>query len=153
MTEHRVTASKLINSSPERVYSLLADYHDGHQHILPNPPFVSFDVEEGGIGAGTVVRFKLRLLGRTQSFRAHVSEPEPGRRLVETNDDASVTTFTVESQDQGRRSLVAITTETRVRAGILGVIEGWLTTRLLLPVYRRELDQLEALAKERTANI
>ncbi len=149
MAQHRVSVSKLVEAPAERIYALIADYHDGHRRILPKPPFVSLLVEQGGVGEGTVVTFQMRLMGRTQTYRATITEPDPGRVLVETNDSGAVTTFTVEPQDDGRCAHVTITTDTDVRDGILGRIEGWLTARLLRPVYEKELEILDAVARER----
>ena len=54
-------------------------------------------MEQGGYGAGTVIRCSIRVMGRTQTFRASITEPEPGRVLVETDlTMPSVTTFTVD---------------------------------------------------------
>jgi hypothetical protein len=97
--KHLITASAVIPARRERVYALIANYHDGHPRIVPKQ-FSSLVVEQGGIGAGTVIRFSMSVFGRKLTFRAAVSEPEPGRVLVETDLDANgaVTTFTV---DQG----------------------------------------------------
>src|SRR6476659_6721192 len=78
---HTVSASAVIPARRERIYSLISNYKDGHQRILPKQ-FTSLQVEEGGVGAGTVIRFQMSLLGRKQTFRAAVTEPEPGRVLV-----------------------------------------------------------------------
>ena len=64
-----------------------------------------------GVGAGTVIRVDMRVLGRPQTFRAVVTEPEPGRVLVETNDNGYVTTFTVEPRAEGQHAYVTIATE------------------------------------------
>lgn len=144
--QHIVAATAHISAPAQRVYAIIADYHEGHPHILPKPPFVAMAVEQGGVGAGTIVSFQMRLLGRLQSYRAHISEPEPGRVLVEANESGEVTTFIVEPQDDGQTALVTIITTTTVRGGLLGAIEGWLITRLLYPVYVKELAQLAAFA-------
>lgn len=145
MATNRVSASAVIPAPAEKVYGIIANYRNGHPHILPKPYFVSLEVVEGGMGAGTVIDFSMKLLGRTQDFRATVSEPEPGRVLVETNDTGSVTSFTVDPQP-GATCRVTIVTETTVRDGIGGKIEGWLTNRLLQPIYEKELAQLAAFA-------
>lgn len=145
MAINRVSASAVIPAPAEKVYGIIADYHNGHPHILPKPYFLSLEVVKGGVGAGTVVAFSMRLMGRTQHFRATVSEPEPGRVLVETNDTGSVTTFTVEPQPGGQ-CRVTIATDTTVRDGIGGKLEGWLINRLLRPIYEKELAQLAAFA-------
>src|SRR5215475_11215426 len=84
MPQHRVTVSKVIKAPPQRLYELLADYHHGHPSILPRPEFRSLTVVQGGHGQGTVFDMQMRMLGRTRSLRGVVSEPEPGRRLVES---------------------------------------------------------------------
>ena len=43
-------------------------------------------MEEGGYGAGTRIRVGVHLAGRKSSFRADVSEPEPGRVLARDRD-------------------------------------------------------------------
>jgi len=96
MPTHRVSETAIIDAPAEHVYAIIADYRDGHPRILPRPPFHDYEVEEGGQGAGTIVRFKMTAMGRTQAFRAAITEPEPGRVLVETYfDSQTVTTFTV----------------------------------------------------------
>lgn len=150
MTQHTISASALIPAPPDQVYTIIADYRDGHPHILPKPHFVGLAVEQGGIGTGTVIRFQMRLLGRIQTFRATITEPEPGRVLVETDlQTGATTTFTVDARDGAQQSAVTITTTMTVREGLLGRLEAWLSTRLLRPIYVRELAQLAAVAAQR----
>ena len=151
MATHRFSASALIHAPAQDLYAIIADYHHGHPQILPKPPFVSLAVEEGGIGAGTVIRVHMRVLGRLQMFRSVITEPEPGRVLVETNDNGYVTTFTVEPRADGQHAYVTIATEIPGRAGVLGALERWFVTRLLRPVYVKELAQLAAVAATRAA--
>lgn len=148
MAHHLISAAALIPAPATRVYALIADYHDGHQRILPKPPFVSLDVEHGGTGAGTRIFVTMRVLGQRQTFHGVVTEPEPGHVLMETNDNNTVTTFTVEPRDQGQQAYVTIATKMTTRDGMLGVIEGWFTTRLLQPTYKQELAQLAAVAAQ-----
>jgi hypothetical protein len=149
MPFHRIAASAFIAAPAATVYALLADYTDGHPRILPRPPFVSLTVEQGGIGAGTVVSFQMRVMGQLRSYHSTITEPEPGRVLVEADAQAgTVTTFTVDPREDGQAAFVTIATETPVRAGLTGRIEGWLAGRLLKPVYEQELKLLEAAARE-----
>ena len=104
MSSNKFSVSAKINSSPKIVYGIIADYRDAHPKILPKPPFVSLIVEQGGIGAGTIVRVQMKVMGKLQTFRTVVTEPEPGRVLVETNDTGYITTFTVEPIDDGKNS-------------------------------------------------
>lgn len=146
MARHRVTASKSIPAPAQEVYALIADYQNGHARMLPKPYFVSLTVEQSGIGAGTVINFQMRLMGQLQTFRSAITEPEPGRVLAETVlATGAVTTFTVEPQENGQSSQVTIATETTVRDGLLGKLEGFFTTQLLQPIYVKELAQLAAI--------
>jgi hypothetical protein len=148
MTKHSLSASKLISSPAHTVYDLIADYRSGHPRILPKPYFVSLEVEQGGYGAGTMINFQMKLMGRIQSFHSTITEPEPGRILVETDmHTGAVTTFTVDPRVNGQETFVTITTTTDIPNGIIGKMQGWLTTQLLRPIYLKELDQLAAVAQ------
>lgn len=83
-------------------------------------------VEEGGIGEGTRIRFQVRVLGTTTKFRAVVTEPEPGRVLVERNIEGSdsVTTFIVEPGAAPGESNVTIETVMSTKPGLAGKIES-----------------------------
>ena len=138
-----ITASATIPARRERVYSLIANYKDGHPRILPRQ-FSGLQVEQGGVGAGTVVRFQMTLLGRKQTYRAAVTEPDPGRVLVETDLDTNgaVTTFIVGPGSAPADSHVTISTALPVKAGFLGWIEGTIASWLLRPIYVKELENL-----------
>ncbi len=144
---HIISASAIIPARRGRVYSLLANYQDGHPRILPKQ-FNNLIVEQGGIGAGTVIRFQMTILGRKQTFRAAITEPEPGRVLVETDLDTNgaVTTFTVDPGTAPADSHVTIRTELPVRNGFLGQIEGAFAGLLLRPIYAKELQNLARVA-------
>jgi hypothetical protein len=142
-----ISASALIPARRERVYSLIANYRDGHARILPRQ-FSDLVVEQGGIGAGTLIRFQMSVLGKKETFRASVTEPEPGRVLVETylDSNGAVTTFTVDPGTAPADSRVTISTELRVRSGVLGWIERKFSTLMLRPIYRKELENLARVA-------
>lgn len=145
--KHFITASAVIPARRERVYSIIANYKDGHPRILPRQ-FKELIVEQGGIGAGTVIRFQMSLLGKKQTFRAAITEPEPGRVLVETNLDSNgaVTTFIVDPGTAPADSRVTISTELDVRTGIPGFLEKQFSTMLLRPIYVQELANLARVA-------
>ena len=133
------------------VYGVIADYHKGHPAILPKPPFIDLVVEQGGTGAGTVIRMRMKMLGKESVLRAAVNEPEPGRVLLEKALDQDLQTrFIVEpvvvqgSGDERSRT----TFHTIINApGIAGLIQKWIVPRLLLPAYHQELANLEAHAQ------
>ena len=144
---HVISAWAIIPARRERVYSLIANYHDGHPRIVPKQ-ISGMVVEQGGVGAGTVIRFQMRVFVRKQTFRAAVTEPEPGRVLAETYLDANgtVTTFTVDPGTAPADSRVTISTVLPVRAGVLGFIDKTVSSFLLRPMYVRELENLARVA-------
>lgn len=145
--KHIVSASAVIPARRERVYSLISNYNDGHPRILPKQ-FSGLVVEQGGVGAGTIIRFQMSVFGKKQTFRAAITEPDPGRVLVETDLDSNgaVTTFTVNPGAAPADSNVTISTEMPVRTGFLGKIERAMTTMLLRPLYVKELQNLARVA-------
>src|SRR3954464_10167672 len=105
----RVSASAEIRAAAVNVYRMIADYRDGHQRIIPPQYFRNLEVDAGGYGAGTQIRYDLRAFGTTYHARARITEPEPGRVLVETDlAKGAVTTFTVDSLGGGRPSPVVL---------------------------------------------
>lgn len=148
MAEYRIEESAEIAAAPARVYGIVADYHAGHPRILPRA-FHGLVVERGGVGDGTVIRFQMTVLGRTATLRGVVTEPEPGRVLVESYpENGNVTTFTVDPIDAGRATRMTISTVMQGRGGLPGAIERWLITRTLRPIYREELRLLAKVAAE-----
>ena len=146
-----VKASARVAAPAEVVYGIIADYRKGHPQILPKQYFEWLEVEQGGRGEGTVIRFQMRVLGQTRVLRAVVTEPEPGRVLVETDTGGvgPVTTFTVEPEGSG--SEVSISTVLTSAGGLTGVLERFVLRRLLRRIYARELEQLGRVAVERTS--
>ncbi|HMP02511.1 MAG TPA: SRPBCC family protein [Gemmatales bacterium] len=147
----RFTASTTIPAPPARAYGIIADYHQGHPRIVPPKYFTGLIVEEGGIGAGTVIRVQMRVLGIRQEFRARITEPEPGRLLVETSDDGQITTsFLVEPHANGTACEVTLTTEMPRRRGLAGFLQrqflGWLLRRM----FAEELRLLAEVCREPT---
>jgi hypothetical protein len=147
MAHYNVSASALIPARPETIYALIADYKNGHPRIIPKPYFLSLNVEQGGYGEGTLIDFQMKIMGRIQSFHSVITEPAPGRILVETDQNTGAATkFSVEPGTDGKQSFVTITTALPVANGIAGKIQGWFFARLLHPIYVKELEQLTAVA-------
>ncbi|MDQ6660364.1 MAG: SRPBCC family protein [Chloroflexota bacterium] len=145
-------ATDILNAGPEDVYATIADYHEGHPSILPQKNLYDLRVEQGGQGAGTIIRFKARLLGVEQSFHQCVSEPEPGRVLVEQDIDTAqkvTTTFIVTSLEEGKKSQVEIHTTMNPSPGLQGLVERLVIPMANPPIYRKELKLLEAAARQR----
>jgi uncharacterized protein YndB with AHSA1/START domain len=143
MNRYRVQSSRAIAAPPGRVYAVLADYRHHHQQILPPEYFRKLEVIAGGTGAGTRTRVEMRILGTKRVFEHVITEPEPGRVLVESDPDGSnATTFTVDPADNGASTHLTISTELVARPGLYGVLERKLSGLMLRRVYRKEMDRL-----------
>ena len=144
-----VAAEGTVEASADTVYGYLADMREHHPHFLP-PAFSDFQVEEGGVGAGTVTRFTVTAGGRSRQYRMRVSEPEPGRVLTESDQNSSlVTKFTV--TPEGDRSRVRIASSWDGAGGIGGIFERLFAPRVLRTLYADELKRLDDYARERAA--
>lgn len=132
-----LSISKHIKAPIKELYKIVADYNHGHQLILPKPPFTSLKVLKGGIGQGTEIQCDIKLLGKTQTFIATVSEVEPGKVLRETIDDGTITTYFFEPHTNGG-TVVTIKTE-----GKQNFLMAKVMKKLLAPAYELELTNLE----------
>lgn len=139
MSQIHAEVSRVIEAPPEAVYAVIADYKGCHPAILPKHVFSDLVVEQGGIGAGTVVRVTMAAPGSKQELHVTVSEPEPGRVLVESGSGLT-TTFTVDPADAGRSSHVTIAADATPSPGLKGWIE-----RIVTPALLR--DELHLLAE------
>ncbi len=150
MKTQLAAASRIIHAPADEIYKVIADYRNGHPHILPRKYFLSLDVEEGGFGEGTIVRFQMHLLGRTRSFRSLITEPQPGQILVETDlTSGTATRFRVSPVDSQDTTEVTISTELKG----LSLVEGFVAKAMLQKVYRQELELLARLVEApRTAS-
>ena len=152
MRQITVKATAIIEAPPADVYATIADYRQGHPNIIPKENLYDLEVEQGGYGAGTIIRVIARVLGVEQPYYQLVSEPEPGRVLVEQDIDStqnSATTFTVLPIEQGQKSQVEISTTMNSSPGLKGLFERILVPMVLPPIYRKELKLLEAVAQKR----
>jgi uncharacterized protein YndB with AHSA1/START domain len=140
-----VAAERTIDAPADIVYGCLADMRQ-HPQFLP-PAFSEFEVETGGVGAGTVTRFRITTGGRSRRYRMQVAEPEPGRVLTESDMDSSlVSTFTVEPRGDG--SLVKICTGWQGAGGVGGFFERLFAPRVLRRVYADELERLSEYVRQ-----
>ena len=143
MAKVEASAERTIDAPADQVYGYLADMHQ-HPQFLP-PAFSDFRVEEGGVGTGSVTRFAVTAGGRTRNYRMRVTEPDPGRTLVESDANSSlVTTFHVEPQ--GGKSLVRISTSWDGASGIGGFFERTFAPRALHRMFLDELERLNTYA-------
>jgi uncharacterized protein YndB with AHSA1/START domain len=144
-TSKSVAAERTIDAPAPLVYRLISDFNLHHANILPSA-FRDLRVESGsGVGAGTVITFQTTNGGRVRRFRSEVSEPEPGRVLVEEDrSQGARTTFTV--TPDGDRSVVRIENTFVLSPGITGLFERLLAPGLLRRLLVEELARLDAYA-------
>ncbi|HEY7966425.1 MAG TPA: SRPBCC family protein [Solirubrobacteraceae bacterium] len=143
-------AEQVVDAPAETVYDCIADMRNHHPNFLP-PAFSDFEVESGGIGAGTVTTFKFTAGGRTRAYRMAVAEPEPGRILTESDTNSSlVTSFTV-TPGGADRCTVRIDTQWEGAGGVGGFFERVFAPKALKRLYRDELDRLGEYAKQQAA--
>src|SRR5207248_7510757 len=153
MGQIKAKAAAVLDARPEDVYATIADYRHGHPNILPKENLYDLQVEQGGYGAGTMIRFKMKVLGVEQSFYQRVSEPEPGRVLVEQDIDSVqnvMTTFTVTPVEHEQKSHVEISTMMNTSPGFKGFMERIIVPIINPQLYRKELRLLEAVAQKRS---
>ncbi|HWG12039.1 MAG TPA: SRPBCC family protein [Streptosporangiaceae bacterium] len=142
----QVTAGRTVNAPAETVYGYIRDMH-AHPRFLP-PAFSDFHIEEGGVGAGSVTRFKVTAGGRTREYHMTVDEPEPGRVLRESDSNSSlITKFTV-TPASGAASQVEISTTWQGAGGIGGFFERTFAPRAMRALYEDELRRLDTYVQE-----
>ena len=147
MGVNTASAQGPVAAPPDVVYRYLSDMQNHHPHFLP-PAFSDFHVVAGGIGEGTVVTFQFAAGGRRRDFRQTLTEPEPGRRMVETDaNSSSVTTFLVDSVDAGKSSKVTISTQWNGARGIGGFFERIFAPRVMRGIYIDQIRRLDEYAR------
>lgn len=148
MIRTQISAERLIDAPADVVYHCISDYQAHHRPggFLP-PAFSDFQIERGGVGAGTIMSFTVTLGGRTRRMTHQVCEPEPGRVLVEGS-SRERTIFTVEPDgDQCRVRIETVI----VAGGLDGLLTRLLGRRLMLPLFADELERLERHAQAHVA--
>lgn len=149
MGQYQLSETAVIEAPAEVVYNIVADYNDGHQAILPRKYFTDMVVKEGGVGAGTVIELTVNILGNESQSIMVVSEPEPGRVLVETDEASGVVTKFIVEPLADSRSQITFETTGPTASGVRGWIEGMVVPRLLRTIYREEQELLTQVAQER----
>ena len=149
MAEIHVSEERSISAPAATVYGLIADYRRHHPKFLP-ANFSKYEVQEGGVGAGTVVQFRLKAGGRDRMYRVQITEPEPGRVLQEADTlSTAVTTFTVIPEDGTSR--VRIDTTWQGAGGVGGFFERTFAPRVLRSLYADELERLDTYARSQSS--
>ena len=146
--EIHAESSQVFEARPACVYAILVDYHVHHPAILPKPYFAELTLEQGGRGAGTIIRVRMKVFGVEQVYRMTVTEPEPGRVLREEDSESGVTTtFTVEGLDDGEKARLTIATTARASRGIRGFFERRLNPPIMRRIFKKQLSKIAAYAR------
>ncbi len=153
MTSVTVSVTDIIPANHEQVYSVIADYHKGHQAILPRPAFQEMKVLEGGYGAGTRIYIHTKMWGISNYYDQIVEEPEPGRVLIERDvNTEQYTTFTFEplSDTQTR---VTIASVMPLSKGIRGAFERVTLSPVARKLFKTELQNLADYVRQPDYNL
>ena len=144
MVRFSVEDDCVVNASAKDVYAVLADYENGHPHIMPPKFFDGMRVLKGtGTGEGTRIEACFNVYGQKETLVMDISEPEPGRVLQEIDTKAkNITQFIVEPIDDGRCK-VTIRTKVMKSEGIMSFFDTMLTTFVLKRIFDEELKMLD----------
>lgn len=133
-----------VGAPSDLTYRLIAD-DSHHVKFLPDA-ITDFVVVEGGVGAGTLHRFKVNAGNRVREYLMRVDEPQPGKVLTETDQNSSlVTTFTV--TPTGNTCSVRIQTQWNGASGIGGFFERTFAPKVMRKIYADELARLDTYAR------
>jgi hypothetical protein len=136
-------ASHIIDARPEQVYAVIRDYEVGHPAILPKY-FTSLRVVKGGQGEGTELHIDLNVYGQKFHYHQVVTEPEPGRTLVETDvETGQFSRFTFEPLNGGKQTKVTIFSEFPASGGFKGMMEKLLQPSFVGRMFKEELHILD----------
>lgn len=148
MTELHVQVSAVVEAAPETVYGIVRDYRNHHPQILPKAYFTSLEVEQGGVGEGTIFVVKMEVYGQKVTYRMGVTEPEPFTLIEADLHGSTRTTFRVERGAHAQQSVVTIATTWQSKSGIAGWIERLTTPSIMRKIYREELAILNRYAQQ-----
>jgi hypothetical protein len=139
----RAGAGRVIAAPPAQVRDLLLDYREGRPRILTGN-YQEYAVEEGGRGAGTLVRYRFKAGPRERWYRMRV-ETAGDDSITERDLESSLTTvWTLRPAAGGGSTDVRIETSWQGAGGVGGFFERTFAPRALSGVYREMLDRLEA---------
>lgn len=151
MSKVQVQASLVINAPAQTLYNIMADYRVGHAAVLP-PVFKELTVEKGGVGAGTVIRVRTEMMGQSFNYHMVVTEPQPGRLLVETDINTGLSSsFRFEPLNGGAQTRMTIASEFVPSPGLKGVLERLMTPVMMRRIFTQEMHNVAAYVRQQPA--
>ena len=143
MAHIHVQAEQVVNAQLVEVYAFLKDYTKRPQILTEN--YLNYKVEEGGIGAGTVVTYRLHAARRERGYRIQVSDPGTGKTLQESDTSSSlVTIWTMTPEADGQKTRVQLTSDWEGGKGVGGFFEKTFAPLGLKRIYTEILGKLAA---------
>ncbi|HEY7350799.1 MAG TPA: SRPBCC family protein [Ktedonobacterales bacterium] len=142
MSHIHVEVERVVDAPPAEVYQFLADYREKRPIIL-TPNFLGYAVEQGGVGTGTVMHYRLHAGGRERPYQMEIDEPEKGRALRERDANSSlVTVWTVNQGANPEQSKVVVTSDWEGGSGMGGFFERTFAPMGLRGIYTEMLNRL-----------
>ncbi|GCE05868.1 SRPBCC family protein [Dictyobacter aurantiacus] len=137
-----VEKERVINASPEKIFSVLSNYKEQRPRML-TPNFIDYKVEKGGKGSGTVISYLLRAANRERAYRMSVDEAVKGRVLTERDNNSSlVTTWALSPVSGGDKTRVSVASEWEGGKGVGGFFERTFAPLGLRRIYGSMLTSL-----------
>ncbi|CAJ1494960.1 SRPBCC family protein [[Mycobacterium] burgundiense] len=121
MGQVSATSTVLVNATPDEVLAAVADYNEVRPKILSSQ-YSDYQVLQGGVGAGTVVKWKLQATkSRVREVQANVDIA--GKTVIEKDANSTmVTNWTVAPAGPG--ASVTVKTSWTGAGGVKGIFEG-----------------------------
>lgn len=142
MSHISVQSEYIIPAPPEKVYESLIDFQNARPSILTSN-FVDYNVEQGGVGEGTIIRYDLKAGGRKRPYRMHIIETLKGGILTERDSNSSlVTMWTLTPVNYGQLTQVRLVSEWEGAGGIGGFFERTFAPSGLRGIYNEMLSRL-----------
>ncbi|HEY4389330.1 MAG TPA: SRPBCC family protein, partial [Ktedonobacteraceae bacterium] len=151
MAHIQVKSERLVNASPENIYTFLTDYVNKRPQIL-TPNFMDYSVEKGGQGKGTIVRYRLHAANRERDYHLRIDEPVKGKIITEQDTKSTlVNTWTLSAANGGTRTRVSVITEWEGGHGVKGFFERTFAPMGVKSIYGKVLDALDHLVSNASA--
>ena len=143
MGEIAVVVEQTYDAEPKTVFAALADYA-GVRPTMLAPEFTDFEVLDGGVGAGTRIGYNLHATKkRVRAVEAAVTEPTPGRQLLETDSKSSLLVLWDVVPADGGGSRLKVRVNWQGAGGIGGFFERRFAPAGIRRIYTTELGRLE----------
>ena len=140
-------AEGTVAAPPAQVHAFLLDYRRRPEILTAN--YQSYAVEQGGEGAGTVVRYRFKAGPRERDYRMRAEVPDASTLVERDLDSSLVTTWRVSPADGGSR--VRVETSWQGASGVGGFFERTFAPRALGRVHADVLDRLASALSRSTA--